>query len=74
MTNPENISSLSSAKNEKTAELRDWFELVLELQSQEFTPQQVRSALADQNSILKKSSSVSNGFVANSKNNNPWCF
>lgn len=48
-----NTGGISVQRNED--ELRNWFDLLLELRSRGFTPEQIRSALLDQNPGLKKS-------------------
>lgn len=59
-----NTGGISIQSNED--ELRIWFDLLLELRSRGFTPDQVRSALLGQNQGLKK--------LMPTLENQSWCW
>lgn len=59
-----NTGGISIQRNED--ELRNWFDLLLELRSRGFTPDQVRSALSGQNPGLKK--------LMPTLENQSWCW
>ena len=69
-----------SAKNERSfsnedarGDLRQWFDLILDLQAQGFTPREVK-AMVDQGRAANHIETFEKGFTGPNLQNKAWCF